>query len=78
MQSGCYVDYLIKQLAEMVVRNVFVYAALFFGEKFIVEFCSKKVIDNLITDINTHLLNRQYNNRQFFTNLIIFTIIFLF
>lgn len=71
MQSGCYIDYIIKKIAEILVRNVFIYSALFFGEKYFVEFISKKTIDNLIVFITSNILNRQYNYTIFYSNLII-------
>ncbi len=37
-QSGMYVDFMMKQFIEYVVRNLFVYTALFFGEKYIIEY----------------------------------------
>lgn len=72
MQSGCYIDYVIKKLTEICVRNVFIYAALFFGEKFIVEFISKKTVDNLTLFITSKLLNRDYHYSMFYNNLIMF------
>ena len=72
MQSGCYIDFIFKKLAEICVRNVFVYSALFFGEKFIIEFISKKTIDNLTLLITSKLLNREYQYSMFYNNLIIF------
>lgn len=71
MQSGCYIDYIFKKIAEILVRNVFIYSALFFGEKFIIEFVSKKTIDSLTLVITTKLLNRQYHYSTFYHNLII-------
>lgn len=72
MQSGCYIDYIIKKITEILVRNIFIYSALFFGEKFIVEFISKKTIDNLVLFVNTKLLNRQYHYTTFYHNFIMF------
>lgn len=77
MQSGCYIDYIIKKLAELIVRNVFIYSALFFGEKYFVEFVSKKTIDNLVLFVTTNILNRQYNYTVFYNNIIISLIICL-
>ena len=78
MQSGCYVDYTIKKLSELLVRNVFIYSALFFGEKYIIEFVSKKVIDNLVVFITGRLLNRQYSYTTFYGNIIISSMTCLF
>lgn len=37
-QSGMYFDYFYKKIAEIFVRNVFIYSAQFFGEKFMIEY----------------------------------------
>lgn len=78
MQSGCYIDYIIKKIAEIFVRNVFIYSALFFGEKYLIEFISKKTIDNLVLFITSNILNRQYNYTIFYSNIIISSITLLF
>lgn len=51
-QSGFYFDFLIKKLAEMFIRNVFIYAALFFGEKYMIEHLTKKTVDSFIFNSN--------------------------
>jgi hypothetical protein len=33
-----YFDYFYKKIAEIFVRNVFIYSAQFFGEKFMIEY----------------------------------------
>jgi hypothetical protein len=77
MQSGMYFDYVIKKIAEIFVRNVFIYSATFFGEKFIIEFISKKTMDNLTSFFNLIFLNRNYTYSLFYNNLII-TLLFCF
>ena len=72
MQSGMYIDYVVKQLTEMFVRNVFVYSALFFGEKFVIEFLSKKWIDNITNYFNTNFINKQYDHSNLYHNLVVF------
>jgi hypothetical protein len=47
IQSGMYFDYIIKKITELFLRNIFIYSSIFFAEKFMIEFLSKKVIDNL-------------------------------
>lgn len=51
-QSGFYFDFFYKKFSEVFVRNVFVYAAQFFGEKYMIEVLTKKVIDKLIFNTN--------------------------
>ena len=54
-QSGFYVDYIYKNFAEIFIRNVFIYAALFFGEKYIIEVFTKKFIDSFIFTSNKYV-----------------------
>lgn len=75
MQSGMYVDYIIKQFTEMFVRNVFIYSSIFFGEKFIIEFISKKTIDSLTTYCNTKFFNTQYEHTNLYHNMIVGSLI---
>lgn len=51
-QSGMYVDFIMKQFIEYIVRNLFVYTALFFGEKYIIEYWTKKMIDSFVFNSN--------------------------
>lgn len=51
-QSGFYFDFFYKKLSEVFVRNVFVYASLFFGEKFMIEVLTKKLIDRFLFNNN--------------------------
>lgn len=72
MQSGMYVDYIIKKINEMLVRNVLIYSSVFFGEKFIIEFISKKTIDSVTTYFNVTLINKNYSQSDLFDNLVSF------
>jgi len=47
-QSGFYFDFFLKKLSEVFIRNIFIYAALFFGEKYLIEQLTKKIIHNFI------------------------------
>jgi len=52
IQSGMYIDFFLKKLIENYVRNSLVYSAQFFGEKYIIEYLTKKVIDSVIFNSN--------------------------
>jgi hypothetical protein len=52
IQSGLYLDFFLKKLIEIFVKNVFVYSAQFMGEKYMIEFLTKKVIDSSIFNVN--------------------------
>ena len=54
-QSGFYVDFLLKKLAEIFIRNIFILSALFFGEKYMIEYLTKKIVDNFIFNSNMFL-----------------------
>lgn len=54
-QSGCYFDFFYKKISDVFVRNVFVYAAQFLGEKYMIEALTKKVIDNSIFIVNKYI-----------------------
>jgi len=51
-QSGFYIDFFLKKSVDVFIRNVFIYASLFFGEKYMIEYLTKKVIENLLFNLN--------------------------
>ena len=51
-QSGFYFDFILKKFADVFIRNVFINAALFFGEKYMIEHITKKIVDNFIFNSN--------------------------
>jgi hypothetical protein len=51
-QSGFYFDFIFKKLAEVFIRNVFIYSAMFFGEKYMIEHLTKKTVDSFIFNSN--------------------------
>jgi hypothetical protein len=54
-QSGFYFDFFFKKLSEIFVRNVFIYSAQFFGEKYFIEIFTKKILDITIFKFNKAL-----------------------
>lgn len=71
MQSGMYLDYITKKLSEMIARNVFIYSAIFFGEKFVIEFICKKTVDNLTTFFHINGVNNQYEHGNLYHNMVV-------
>ncbi len=65
-QSGFYFDFIFKKLGEVFIRNVFVFAALFLGEKYMIEHLTKKVVDNFIFNSNKILGWTSLNFMLFF------------
>ena len=54
-QSGCYFDFFYKKFSEVFLRNVFIYAAQFVGEKYMIETLTKKIVDKSIFGINKYV-----------------------
>lgn len=69
IQSGLYIDFIFKQISELFIRNFFIYTSLFFGEKYVIEYLTKKSIDNVLFNFNTmfNYLNLDYS--YFFTQI---------
>jgi hypothetical protein len=61
-----YLDFVVKKLAEVFVKNVLICGAAFFGEKFIVEFLSRKAFDKLVTKASLWITNRSYETSSLF------------
>lgn len=65
-QSGFYFDFFLKKIADVFIRNVFINASLFFGEKYMIEVLTKKVIDSFIFNSNRFLGFTKLNFTLFF------------
>jgi hypothetical protein len=48
IQSGFYIDFFLKKICEVFIKNIFIYSSQFFGEKYIIEVLTKKIIDKYI------------------------------
>ena len=77
-QSGFYFDFFYKKLSEVFVRNVFIYAAQFFGEKYMIEVLTKKIIDKIIFNTNKIIGWDKLYYSWFFIQLISFFFYFFF
>lgn len=44
IQSGLYVDFFIKKISEIWIKNTFIFTAQFFGEKYLIEYLTKKLL----------------------------------
>ena len=51
-QSGCYFDFFYKKISEVFVRNIFVYAAQFIGEKYMIEYLTKTIFNKFVFFFN--------------------------
>lgn len=52
IQSGFYLDFIFKKISEIFIRNILIYSSIFFGEKYMIEYFTKKVIDSFIFNSN--------------------------
>lgn len=52
IQSGLYFDFFIKKVGESFIKNFMVLTPLFFGEKYLIEVLTKKIIENFISRFN--------------------------
>ena len=78
IQSGLYLDFILKNISEMFIRNVFIYSAIFFGEKYMIEYLTKKTIDSFIFNSNRHNYSALFESKYFLQIItIVFYIFFL-
>ena len=80
VQSGCYFDFFYKKLSEVFVRNVFVYASQFVGEKYMIEVLTKKIVDQSIFYVNRYIgwSNLKYFNFFFqFVCILFYSLVFI-
>jgi len=47
-QSGFYIDFFFKKLADLFIRNAFIFSSLFFGEKYMIERLTRKIVDSFL------------------------------
>lgn len=76
VQSGFYIDFIVKKISEMFIRNIFIYSSIFFGEKFMIEYLTKKTIDSFIFNSNRFNLLNLIESKYFLQ--IISAVIYLF
>ena len=79
-QSGFYIDFFLKKLVEVFIRNIFIYSALFFGEKYMIEHLTKKTVDNFIFNSNKFFGWTVLNHMWFFYTvlaIVLYSLLFL-
>jgi len=76
-QSGFFIDFIFKKCADSFIRNVFIYGAMFFGEKYIIEVITKKTLDSFVFTTNkfTGLEKLDYSTFFIYTLSILFYIL---
>ena len=79
VQNGFYIDFFIKKVIEIFCRNIFIYSSQFFGEKFIIEYYTKKIIESYIFYLNQkYSIFIFYYSYFFIYNLTLLFILFSF
>lgn len=69
-----YLDYIVKKIAETFTKNVLIYGSTFFGEKFLVEFISRKSLDKITSNLSLWIVNRSYETSTLFHLIVCFLI----
>lgn len=77
VQTGLYVDFFIKKIIELFVKNYLVLTAQFFGEKYMIEFLTKKIIDSWFFNNNKLFGFFEFTSSTFFVQFISFLFLFL-
>jgi len=78
IQSGLYLDFILKNISEIFIRNVFIYSAIFFGEKYMIEYLTKKTIDSFVFNSNRYNYSALFESKYFLQIItIVFYIFFL-
>lgn len=75
-QSGFYFDFIFKKLGEVFIRNFFIFASLFFGEKYMIEYLTKRIVDNFVFNSN-RFFGWTYLNFMWFFVVTIIVVLYL-
>lgn len=77
IQTGLYLDFFFKKIVEIFVKNYLVLTAQFFGEKYVIEYFTKKIIDSWFFNNNKIFGLFELTNSSFFVQFISFLFFFL-
>lgn len=69
-QSGFYVDFFVKKFGEVFVRNIFIYGAQFFGEKYMIEYLTKRFFESSIWFFNSKFEFNKLHFNIFFIQIV--------
>jgi hypothetical protein len=78
-QSGFYIDYIFKKIVDVFIRNIFIFSAIFFGEKYMIEKITRKMVDYFLFKSNKIVGFNVLNYRIFiyiFLTILFYTLIF--
>ena len=51
-QSGFLIDFFFKKNVDVILRNFFIFSAMFIGEKYMIEKLTKKIVDSFLFKSN--------------------------
>ena len=71
-QSGFYFDFIYKKITDVFIRNVFIFGFQFFGEKYLIEYFSKNLINLIFFNFNKYFSNTLLNFMSIFFSITIF------
>ena len=79
-QSGFYIDFFLKKLSDIYIRNIFIFSAIFFGEKYMIEKITRKIVESILFKSNKHFGFTTINYKLFiclFLTLLFYMLTFL-
>lgn len=71
-QSGYYLDFFFKKISEVFVKNIFIFASQFLGEKYLIEELTKKIFDRTLWRLNKYFGLTKLFYSLFFVQIISF------
>ena len=74
--SCLFLVFILKNICEIFIRNVFIYSAIFFGEKYMIEYLTKKTIDSFIFNNNRYNYSTLFESKYFLQIITIILYIF--
>lgn len=77
IQTGLYLDFFLKKIIEIFVKNYLVLTAQFFGEKYMIEYLTKKIIDSWFFNNNKFFGLFELTQSNFFVQFLSFLFFFL-
>jgi len=76
-QNGLFFDFIIKKFIEVCNKNIFIYTSFFFGEKYMIEYLTKKIIDTTLFSNNKLWGISELSFSLFFINFLSFVFFIL-
>lgn len=78
VKNNLYIDYFVKKITEIFLKNYLVLTPMFFGEKYLIEIFTKKFTNTLLFNFFNIFKYKNYSNSYFFSNILTLFFYFLF